>query len=84
MNNLLSFQLCLNFGKLYIYCDASSTLKVAVAVVFFCLVEIKCFANISLPISSLSDLEFAQKNPYGKTRKSGSNECFHEIRCISC
>ena len=48
MNYLLSFQFCLNFGNWCIYRDASSTLKVVVAAVCFCLVEIKCFANISL------------------------------------
>ena len=48
MNYLLSFQFCLNFSNLCFYRDVSSTLKVAVAVVCFYLVEIKCFANISL------------------------------------
>ena len=48
MNYLLSFQLCLNFGNLCIYRDVSRTLKVAVAAVCFCLVEIKCLANTSL------------------------------------
>ena len=48
MNYLLSFQFCLNLGNLCIYRDVSSTLKMAAAVVCFCLVEIKCLANISL------------------------------------
>ena len=47
MNYLLSFQFCLNFSNLCIYRDVSRTLKVAVAAVYFCLVEMKCFANIS-------------------------------------
>ena len=42
MNYLLSFQFCLNFGNLCIYRDVSSTSKVAVAAVCFCLVEMKC------------------------------------------
>ena len=46
MNYLLSFQFCLNFGNLCIYRDVSSTVKVAVAAVCFCLIEIKCLANI--------------------------------------
>ena len=48
MKYLLSFQFCLNFGNLCIDRDVSSTIKVAVAAVWFCLVEIKCSANISL------------------------------------
>ena len=40
MNYLLSFQCCLNSGNLCIYRDVSSTIKVAVAAVWFCLVEI--------------------------------------------
>ena len=59
MNYLLSFQFCLNFGNLCIYRDVSSTLKVAVAALSFCLTEIECFANISLLISLLLDLAFA-------------------------
>ena len=59
MNCLLSFQFCLNFGNLCIYRGVSSTVKVAVAAVCFCLIEIKCFANISLLISLLLDLAFA-------------------------
>ena len=55
MNYLLSFQFCLNFGNLCIYRDVSSTLKVAVAAVCFCLIEIKCFANI------LSQRDYASK-----------------------
>ena len=46
MNYLLFFQYCLNFGNLCIYREVSSTLKVVVAAVCFCLIEIKCFANI--------------------------------------
>ena len=46
MTYFLSFQFCLNFGNLCIYHDVSSTLQEAVAVVCFCLIEIKCFANI--------------------------------------
>ena len=48
MNYLSSFQFCLNFGNFCIYHDVPSTLQVAVAAVCFCLVEIKCLANISL------------------------------------
>ena len=48
MNYFLPFQFCLKFGNLCICFNVSSTLKVAVAAVCFCLVEIKCFANISL------------------------------------
>ena len=40
MNYLLSFQFCLNSGNLCIYRDISSTIKVAVAAVWFWLVEI--------------------------------------------
>ena len=56
---LFSFQFCLNFGNLCIYRDVSTTLKVAVAAMCFCLIEIKCFANTSLHISLLLDLAFA-------------------------
>ena len=45
MNDLLSFQFCLNFGNLCIYREVSSTLKVAVAAVCFSLSEIKCFCK---------------------------------------
>ena len=40
MNYLLSFQFCLNFGNLCIYRDVSITVKVEVAAVCFCLIEI--------------------------------------------
>ena len=59
MNYLLSFQLCLTFGNLCIYHNVSSTLKVGVAAVCFCLIEITYFANISLLISLLLDFAFA-------------------------
>ena len=48
MTYLLSIQFCFNFGNSCIYRDVSSTLKVAVAAVHFCLVEINFFANSSL------------------------------------
>ena len=59
MNYLFSFQFCLNFDNLCIYRNVSTTLKVAVAALCFCLIEIKCFANTSLLISLLLDLAFA-------------------------
>ena len=43
MNYLLSIQFCFNFGNSCIYRDVSSTLKVAVAAVRFCLFEIKWY-----------------------------------------
>ena len=46
MNYLLSFQFCLNFGNLCIYRDVSSAVKMTVAAMCFCLIEIKCLANI--------------------------------------
>ena len=48
MNYSLAFQFSLKFGNLCIYRDVSSTSKVSVAAVCFCLVEINYFANISL------------------------------------
>ena len=48
MNYLLSFHFCLNLGNFCILRDVSSTSKTAVAAVCLFLVEIKCFANISL------------------------------------
>ena len=48
MNYLLSCQFCLNFGNLCIDHDVSSNMTVAVAALRFCLVDIKCSANISL------------------------------------
>ena len=68
MNYLLSFQFCLNFGNLCISRDVSSTVKVAVAAVCFCLIEMKCFANISLHISLLLDLVFVAAQTILKRR----------------
>ena len=90
MNYLFSFQFCLNFGNLCIYRDVSSTLKVAVAAVCFCLIEIKCFANTlhylfhCYWIWNLLQRNAQKKNSHGKTKKLGSNECLHAIRCIVC
>ena len=46
MNYLLSIQFCFSFGNSCIYRDVSSTLKVAVAAVRFCLFEIKWYILI--------------------------------------
>ena len=58
INYLLSFQSCLNFASCIFYRDVSSTSKVTTAAVCFCLVDINCFAKISLQGDQVSNCDF--------------------------